>query len=89
MRLMSPQQKNTANVWLSWAARGVLIYFASLINGKMESIERMQQQQIAHEIKIANLQDVQRDIVSNQRVFDTRINRIERTMQFRQGTQEQ
>jgi hypothetical protein len=86
---MSPQQKNTANVWLSWAARGVLIYFASLINGKMESIERMQQQQIAHEIKIANLQDVQRDIVSNQRVFDTRINRIERTMQFRQGTQEQ
>lgn len=85
MRFMSPQQKNTANSWLSWIARGVLIYFATLINSKLESIEKMQRQIDVHENRIVHLEENQKDITNTIRMTENRVNRIERAAQFKRG----
>lgn len=85
MRFMSPQQKNTANSWLSWIARGVLIYFATLINSKLESIEKMQRQIDVHENRIVHLEENQKDINTAIRFTENRVNRIERISQFNKG----
>lgn len=85
MRFMSPQQKNTVYSTFTWIFRGLIVYFFTMINAKLNSIEDIQRKQDVQENRIVHLEENQKDITNTIRMTENRVNRIERATQFKRG----
>ena len=85
MRFMSPQQKNTVDSTFTWIFRGLIVYFFTMINAKLNSIEDIQRKQDVQENRIVHLEENQKDITNTIRMTENRVNRIERAAQFKRG----
>ncbi len=85
MRFMSPQQKNTVDSTFTWIFRGLIVYFFTMINAKLNSIEDIQRKQDVQENRIVHLEENQKDITNTIRMTENRVNRIERATQFKRG----
>lgn len=85
MKFMSPQQKNTVDSTFTWIFRGLIVYFFTMINAKLNSIEDIQRKQDVQENRIVHLEENQKDINTTIRFTENRVNRIERISQFNKG----
>lgn len=82
---MSPQQKKTVDSTFTWIFRGLIVYFFTMINAKLNSIEDIQRKQDVQENRIVHLEENQKDITNTIRMTENRVNRIERATQFKRG----